>query len=1095
MGRSLKVSPDNKKRVKDAVKRNGYPSQKQFAIDIGLSQSTVQSFLNGRAVDFGYFVEICQHLGLDWQEISAQETTNNQTELPSPLTYDSNTWVGREETLRELKLKLQGEIRLLVITGLTGQGKTALGEKLTRDLLEEGKWHYLSPVNFDDATTPRDFVGFAGKLLTELGEELSPDNRNNEQFLLNKLMAKLRHRAYLLQFDSLEVVLEGNAFKDRWWEEFFNSFLANSKSRFILTSQVFPRQLRKRYNEFLGEHKLSGLSEEEQWQLWQKLFAAQSKDLQRDSLGAKCLEEISKVYEGHPLVIKVIAGEILDSYEGDVEAYYQKYEEEFTAIEHSDTHEGLEHKVRARVRVALSRLKEEAPTAYSLLFRSSVFRLAVVAEFWFGMLQGVRERDKKKARNVLESRCLVIEERNLLRQHNLIRSTAYGLLQEEDHCQEVHREAARLWLQEYEVDANAENLVKVRGYLEAFYHYCEIEAWEDAGNILAIEMDTPTQEPLGDQLDTWGYYRQKIDLYHQLLGKLDDWQSILLTGLGNAYFHLGEYQKTIHYNQQGLEVSRAINNSRGESVALGSLGNVYHRLGNYPQAINHIQQHLVIAEEIGDHRGEAIGLSNLGNVYCTLREHQQALRYYHQSVIIDREIGSRKGEGIALGNLGNVYRNIGEYHQAIEYYQQSVIINREIGNRHGEGTSLGNLGHTYSLLGDHHQSLDYYQQYLDIAKKIGDRSGKSMALCGLGAAYHKLGEYHKAIDYHQHSLMLAKEIGDRNGESSALSNLGNIYNSLEKYQQAIEHYEKGLAVAREVGERDGEGTVLGNLGNVYYKLGDHYKAIDYQQQSLNISREIGDRHGEGNTLSNLGNIYDSLGKYQQAIDYYQKSLAIAREIGNRDTEGCASGNLGNIYNTLEDYDQAMNYYSKHLAIAREIDDRLGESIALSNLGVVYEILEDYHQAMKYYNQHLDIAEEIGDQNGEGIALGNLGNVYNSLGNYYQAINYHQQHLDIAKEIGNRNGEGTALGNLGIAHESLGDYLQAINYHQQALNIFREIYDRNGEATAFHNLALANQQLGNLTLAKQQCQQALKIATELGIPLVKECQELQEKLGS
>ncbi len=168
MGRSLKVSPDNIQQVKDAVKRNGYPSQKQFAIEIDVSQSTVQSFLNGRAVDFGYFVDISKKLGLDWQEISAQETTNNQTELPKPL----DTWVGREETLKELKLKLQDEIRLLVITGLTGQGKTALGEKLTRDLLKEGKWHYLNPVNFDDATTTRDFVGFAGKFLSSLGEEL-----------------------------------------------------------------------------------------------------------------------------------------------------------------------------------------------------------------------------------------------------------------------------------------------------------------------------------------------------------------------------------------------------------------------------------------------------------------------------------------------------------------------------------------------------------------------------------------------------------------------------------------------------------------------------------------------------------------------------------------------------------------------------------------------------------------------------------------------------------------------------------------------------------------------------------------------------------
>ena len=840
MGRSLKVSPDNKKQVKDAVKRNGYPSQKQFAIEIGFSQSTVQSFLNGRAVDFGYFVEICKHLDLDWQEISAPETTNNQTELPSPLTYDSDTWVGREETLRELKLKLQNEIRLLVITGLTGQGKTALGERLTRDLLKEGKWHYLSPVNFDDATTPSDFVGFAGKLLTELGEELNPDNRNNEQFLLNKLMAKLRHRGYLLQFDSLEVLLEGNEFKDEWWEEFFNSFLANSRSRFILTSQVFPRQLRKRYNKFLGEHKLSGLSEEEQWQLWQKLFVAQGQELPRDSLGAKRLEEISKVYEGHPLVIKVIAGEILASYKGDVEAYYQRYEEEFTAIEHSDTHAGLEDKVRVRVKVALSRLKEEVPTAYDLLLRSSVFRLVVEADFWFGMLSGVKEREKKKARNVLESRCLVIEEGNLLRQHNLIRSTAYGLLQEEEHWQEVHREAARLWLQEYEADAEAENLVKVRGYLEAFYHFCEIEAWEDAGNILIIEMDTPTQQQLHNQLRTWGYYHQQIDLYNQLLNKLDDnWQCLCLTDLGRAYDSLGNYHQAIEYHQQSLTIAQQIGNRNGEGTVLGNLGNAYYSLGNYHQAIEHYQQSLTIFQQIVARYGEGSALSNLGNAYLRLGDYNQAIDYYQHSLTIFQQIGNRYGEGSALGNLGNAYNRLGDYDQAIEHYQQSLTIFQQIGDRYGEGNALGNLGNAYRRLGNYHQAIEHYQQSLTIAKQIGNRNGESIFLCALGNAYRRLGNYHQAIEHYQQSLTIAKQISTRNEEGNALGNLGEVYYKLEDYPQSLKHSQTALGIFHQIGAKDGQAEALKNSALANKELGNLKLAKEQCQQALEIATELG----------------------------------------------------------------------------------------------------------------------------------------------------------------------------------------------------------------------------------------------------------------
>ena len=69
MSRSLRVAPNHIEKVKFALKRNGYPSQKALADEMVISRATVANFLNGRPVDFSYFVEICEKLGLDWQEI------------------------------------------------------------------------------------------------------------------------------------------------------------------------------------------------------------------------------------------------------------------------------------------------------------------------------------------------------------------------------------------------------------------------------------------------------------------------------------------------------------------------------------------------------------------------------------------------------------------------------------------------------------------------------------------------------------------------------------------------------------------------------------------------------------------------------------------------------------------------------------------------------------------------------------------------------------------------------------------------------------------------------------------------------------------
>lgn len=70
MTRSLKVSPPYIEQLKLAVQRNGFPRQRELAEDLQLSLSTVSNFLNGRPVDYLNFLELCDRLGQDWQEIA-----------------------------------------------------------------------------------------------------------------------------------------------------------------------------------------------------------------------------------------------------------------------------------------------------------------------------------------------------------------------------------------------------------------------------------------------------------------------------------------------------------------------------------------------------------------------------------------------------------------------------------------------------------------------------------------------------------------------------------------------------------------------------------------------------------------------------------------------------------------------------------------------------------------------------------------------------------------------------------------------------------------------------------------------------------------
>lgn len=84
MPRSLKVREDSIPIIKSSLLRNGFPSQKVLAEDLGISQSTVSNFLNGRPVDYGNFIEISRILGQEWRKI-ADLDGNSPLELVTAL--------------------------------------------------------------------------------------------------------------------------------------------------------------------------------------------------------------------------------------------------------------------------------------------------------------------------------------------------------------------------------------------------------------------------------------------------------------------------------------------------------------------------------------------------------------------------------------------------------------------------------------------------------------------------------------------------------------------------------------------------------------------------------------------------------------------------------------------------------------------------------------------------------------------------------------------------------------------------------------------------------------------------------------------------
>lgn len=219
--RSLRVHKDHIHQVKLAVKRSGYPRQKDLAEDLFFSLATVNNFLNGKRVDNLNFKEICRKLTLDWQAIADLEDASDQQGSPEEQEFlASDFYVERvpyETQCYEAILKPGALIR---IKAPQQMGKTTLLEKVLSQVREQGYQTLTLSFELADSTVLcnlRQFsrwfcassaqsLGLPNKL-DEFWDDIFGCNRNSTDYFQNYLLAEIKS-PLVLALDNVDIVFE-----------------------------------------------------------------------------------------------------------------------------------------------------------------------------------------------------------------------------------------------------------------------------------------------------------------------------------------------------------------------------------------------------------------------------------------------------------------------------------------------------------------------------------------------------------------------------------------------------------------------------------------------------------------------------------------------------------------------------------------------------------------------------------------------------------------------------------------------------------------------------------------------------------------------
>lgn len=357
---------------------------------------------------------------------------------------DETRWVGRESLVNALAEKIQGNCRVLMLLGITGIGKSSLAIRLSLEPTIAQTWLVIKLIRFD--ADQYAFEQFTRQLLGHIPSTSEFDQ--NPQKLVNDLVTHLQTHPCLLILDMVEEILEAGdraelRYKDDLFTKFFDQLvkIESMPSRLILTSQDRPPVIAEgRYQERSHLEQLKGLNTTEAFEL----FAVWGVHPKTDKEG-EYLQRIIQVYEGHPLALRVIAGEIRETpYYGDIQAYWHNYGQEIVAVEQQKqaadlrsnadsntlTHYSinLTDLVKNRIERTFTRLQVSSPLAYVLLCMSATYRCSVERTAWLILIGDSPKEAQLTAFQTLQRRFLLETDstvgRVLYRLHSLIRSIA-----------------------------------------------------------------------------------------------------------------------------------------------------------------------------------------------------------------------------------------------------------------------------------------------------------------------------------------------------------------------------------------------------------------------------------------------------------------------------------------------------------------------------------------------------------------------------------------------------------------------------------------------------------------------------------------------
>lgn len=212
---------------------------------------------------------------------------------------------------------------------------------------------------------------------------------------------------------------------------------------------------------------------------------------------------------------------------------------------------------------------------------------------------------------------------------------------------------------------------------------------------------------------------------------------------GWLYQDLSDFRRARKHYYQSLEAFKRTSNKQGIADAYGNLGNAYFDMKFYQKSLEYQLKSLRENEEILEvekdpekrksaREGRSYAWHNIASIYSDIDLHEKALEYEYESVKYEIEEKNEIGEAISCYALATAHKKLGNTDSAIYYYKRTIELYE--GNDYEYGLAAAYFSYS-SMEGSDLSEMEKREmsrKSLDLYKQTGDKDGLTNNLLNIG---------------------------------------------------------------------------------------------------------------------------------------------------------------------------------------------------------------------------------------------------------------------------------------------------------------------------------------------------------------------------